>query len=169
MKGKSYIAENRELAFRTFCEEGGNVEGTLRRLAKEHGLALSKPTFYDWMKRFNFEERRVKVDGEKQKTADSQISFEERMINTLLDQQKTYEDYFKTLSAPDHQAQYAYTGIIKAILDIRTKLGSFKSAMFLDFMKDMITYLSKNDPGSVPVIEKNFDDFIEFARAKYGA
>lgn len=168
MKGKSYIAENRELAFSFYCEEGGNVEGTLRRLEKV-GLKLSKNTFYEWMKKFNFEERLKNIDAERQRTKDSQISFEEKMINTLLDQQKTYEDYFKTLTVPDHQAQYAYAGIIKTILDIRAKMGSFKSALFLDFMKDMISFLTKNDPEAVPFMDRNFDDFINFAKEKYGS
>ena len=48
MKGKSFIAENREIAFKRYCENGGNIEGTIRALKKD-GLNLSKPTFYDWL------------------------------------------------------------------------------------------------------------------------
>lgn len=122
MKGKSYIAENRELAFKAYCVEGGNVEATLRRLEKEQGLKLSKPTFYDWMKKYNFEERLEKVDAERQKTKDSQISFEEKMLNDLIVQKEKYEKYFETLAGIDNQAQYAYTNIIKTIMEVRKKL-----------------------------------------------
>lgn len=123
MKGKSYIAENRELAFKTYCEEGGNVEGTLRILAKKHDLKLSKPTFYDWMKKYNFEDRRLKVDIERQKARDSQISFEDKMLNDLVRQKDKYEKYFEQTENPDHQATYAYTGIIKMIIDVKKKLA----------------------------------------------
>ena len=166
MKGKSLIAENRELAFRKYCECGGNVDMTLRELARD-GFKLSKPTFYDWKEKFNFEERRGKVDVENQKASDFQISFDEKMMSALLKQKENYENYFETQATPDHQAQYAYAGIIKTIFDIRKTTASFKTALFVDFMKDLINFFSKNDPEAVPVIERNFDEFMNFAKGKY--
>ncbi|MBI5075621.1 MAG: hypothetical protein HZB62_10720 [Nitrospirae bacterium] len=168
MKGKSLIAENRELAFRIYCRCGGNVEMTLREMAKE-GLTLSKPTFYDWMEKFNFEERRTKVDAETQKAKDSQLSFDDKMLGALLKQKEKYETYFETLTIPDHQAQYAYAGIIKTIFDIRSRTASFKTSLFIGFMKDLINFYSKNDPAVVALIESSFDDFMTFAREKYAA
>lgn len=168
MKGKSFFAKNRELAFKVYCRCGGNVEMTLRELDKE-GLKLSKPTFYEWIEKFNLEERRTKVDAETQGVKDSQLSFEEKMLSALLKQKDKYETYFETLATPDHQAQYAYAGIIKTLFDIRTKVGSFKTALFIDFAKDLINFLSKTDPEAVGAIERNFDDFMTFAREKYGA
>ncbi len=168
MKGKSFIAENRELAFRKYCECGGNVEMTLREL-KKADLKLSKKTFYEWMKKFNFEERRSKVDIEKQKVNDSQISFEENMLSDLLKQKAKYETYFEGITGIDNQAQFAYASIVKTVIDIRAKLNAFKATAFIDFMKDLISYLNKNDPDTVPAIEKNFDDFMSFAKGKYGA
>ncbi len=168
MKGKSFIAENRELAFKVYCGCGGNVEMTLRELDKQ-GLKLSKPTFYEWIEKFNFEERRTKVDAETQRVKDSQLSFEDKMLDALLKQKEKYETYFDTLTTPDHQAQYAYAGIIKTIFDIRSKTASFKTSLFIDFMKDLINFYSKNDPAVVAVIENSFDDFMAFARDKYRA
>jgi hypothetical protein len=168
MKGKSLIAENRELSFKVYCQSGGNVELTLRELEKR-GLKLSKPTFYAWLEKYNFVERMRKIDSERQQAQDAEETFEESMMKALLDQKKAYEKYFLVITTPDHQAQYAYTGIIKAVLDIRSKMGSFKAALFLDFMKDLITYLSKNDSEAVPAIERNFDDFVQFAKEKYGS
>jgi len=168
VKGKSFIAENRELAFRIYCEQGGNVEATLRAMDKA-GLKLSKPSFNEWREKFNFEDRRVKVDAERQKTKDCQISFEDQMMNALIKQKDKYEAYFETLSVPDHQAQYAYAGVIKTIFEIRTKTASFKTSLFIDFMKDLVNFYSKNDPEVVPLLERNFDDFMAFAREKYAA
>jgi hypothetical protein len=166
VKGKSFITENRELAFKKYCECGGNVEMTIRALEKED-LKLSKKTFYEWMKKFNFEERRTKVDVERQIVTDSQISFEERMLSDLLKQKEKYEKYFEGITGIDNQAQFAYAGIIGKLFDIKMKLNAFKAALFIDFMKDLVSYFSKHDPDAVPVIEKNFDDFMAFARMKY--
>lgn len=121
MKGKSYIAENRERAFQVYCDEGGNVEATLRRLEKEHGLKLSKPTFYDWMKKYNFDDRRIKVDLEKQKVKDSQISFEEKIMLKLIAQIEKYEAYFENNATIDNQAVYAYTNLLKTIIELSRK------------------------------------------------
>ncbi|GER92678.1 hypothetical protein A45J_0396 [hot springs metagenome] len=122
MKGKSYIVENRELAFKVYCEEGGNIESTLRRLEKEHGLKLSKPTFYDWMKKFNFKDRLKNIDAERQKNKDSQISFEEKMMSDLMKQKEKYEKYFDGIAGIDNQAQYAYTNIVKTIIELSRKI-----------------------------------------------
>lgn len=122
MKGKSYITENRELAFKRYCENGGNIEGAIRALQKD-GLKLSKPTFYDWLKKYNFEERRTKVDMERQKARENQISFEDKMLNDLVRQKEKYEKYFEATDLLDNQATYAYTGIIKTIIDVKKKLA----------------------------------------------
>jgi len=168
MKGKSFITENRELAFRVFCACGGNVEMTLRELKKQ-GLELSRPTMDEWIEKFNFIDRRLKVDMERQKSTDNQISFEERMMSDLLKQKEKYEKYFESITGIDNQAQFAYSSLLKTIMDIKSKLGSDKAGLFIDFMKELISYLSREDPVAVPVIEKNFDEFISYARIKYAA
>ena len=167
MKGKSYIEENKVLAFTVYCHCGGNVEATLRELKKQ-GLDLSKPTFNDWRVKFCFEDRRLKIDQEKQKTADNQKSFEDQMLNALVSQKEKYEKYFGENDKLDHQAQYAYAGIIKTIIDIRERSGKHKSELFLGFVRDFITYLNKNDVEAVPLLERNFDDFINWAKGQYG-
>lgn len=148
MKGKSLIAENRELAFKVYCEEGGNVEVTLRRLEKEHELKLSKPTFYDWMEKYNFKERLKNIDAERQQTRDSQISFEERMMNDLLKQKEKYERYFDTISGIDNQAQYAYTNIVKTIIELSRKIKpSEKETKDPDEMKRLANEILESEYG----------------------
>lgn len=170
MKGKSYKAENRDLAFRIYCECGGNVEMCLRELRKQ-GLSLSKPTIYEWIKKYNFEDRRTAVDAEKQKVSDIQMSFEDQMLSDLIKQKEKYEIYFDSLgkNTIDNQAQFAYAGIIGKIFDMRAKMSSYKASVFIGFMKDLVNYLGKNDPDAVPVIERNFDDFMNYAKEKYAA
>ena len=38
---------------------------------------------------------------------------------------------------------------------------------FVDFMRDLIDWLSRNDPDTVAAIEKNFDEFVKWAKEKY--
>ena len=42
-----------------------------------------------------------------------------------------------------------------------------RAALFLDFVKDLIEYGSRNDPQLVSAIEDNFDDLVVWGREKY--
>jgi transposase len=42
-----------------------------------------------------------------------------------------------------------------------------RSALFLDFVRDLIEYGSRNDAELVRIIENNFDDLIQWGREKY--
>lgn len=48
--------------------------------------------------------------------------------------------------------------------DFDKKKGEF----FIACMKELIKYLQKNDPKAVPLLERNFDDFMAYAKEKYG-
>jgi len=39
--------------------------------------------------------------------------------------------------------------------------------VFLSFMRDMVTFLKDRDPEALIVLEKNFDEFISYAKEKY--
>ncbi len=171
MKGKSADLELRELAFQLYYESGGNKELTLRKL-EERGYTISKPTLYDWIEKFGFDERLTALLKKNQDARDAKaMSMEDLLLIELIKQKEKYEEYFKTLEKGkvDTQAMYAYTNILKTLLDLKTQLGSHKADLFLDFMKDFVTYLSKEDAEAVEYIERNFDGFVAFAREKYGA
>ena len=170
MANRSYQAETREDAYKTWRECGQNVEQTLAVLSKK-GYFISKPTVYDWMEKYGWKERAARAEVEEKKAIDTTTNAEARAIASLRKVQERFERYFETLGEGkiDSQAVYAYTGIIKSIAEIKEKTGAVKAALFLDFMKDLIEWLSKNDPDSVDVIERNFDDFVSYARERYGA
>lgn len=42
-----------------------------------------------------------------------------------------------------------------------------RAALFLDFVRDLIEFGSKNDPALVTAIEGNFDDLVNWGREKY--
>lgn len=48
------------------------------------------------------------------------------------------------------------------------KDGAQRSALFLDFIKDLIAFGGRNDAALVVAIEENFDDIITWGQEKYG-
>ena len=48
------------------------------------------------------------------------------------------------------------------------KEGAQRSALFLDFVKDLIQFGGRHDPELVKAIEDNFDDIIAWGQEKYG-
>ena len=69
-------------------------------------------------------------------------------------------------------------GIAKLLADMRkrdevlrqTQGGTQKidrPQIFVDFLKDLVSYLKDHDPEALAGLEKNFDPFIQFAKGKY--
>lgn len=170
MARRSYMAETREEAYRAWRQCGQNVELTLRECAKQ-GLTITKPTLYDWKTKYNWHDRAARTEAQEQKANNAVANGAGSAILDLEKLKSRYETYFDTLGAGavDNQAMFAYTGIIKSITDLQQKTGAARAAFFLDFMRDLIDWLAKNDPESVGAIERNFDEFVRFAKEKYGA
>lgn len=122
-KGKSASLEARETAFACYRECGGNVEAAVR-LFKKKGYTLSKPSFYEWLEKYNFKERLTAADAKAQEAKDAALTTEAQLLVDLKKQKDKYEKYFETLgSAIDNQAQYAYANLIKTIIELVRKTG----------------------------------------------
>lgn len=50
----------------------------------------------------------------------------------------------------------------------KLKNDAARSALFLDFLRDLIAFGGRNDAGLVAVIEDNFDDIVAWGQEKYG-
>lgn len=166
---KSYTADAHEAAYATWRQCGQNIEATVRELRKL-GYLITKPTLCDWREKFSWKERaaRAEVIGQKASEAAGQTT-EQMALASLYRVMEKYETYFETLTsvALDNQTMFAYIATVKAIRDIETKSNALKAACFLDFMKELIEWLSKHDVDAVPAIERNLDDFAAYAREKY--
>jgi hypothetical protein len=164
MKGKSLITENRELAFRIWCDEGTNVKKTLSRLNKDHGFPLSMPTIYDWINRFDWKGRLARLDA-------AQLNTQDLIVDPLVSigrQIEKYDKHFEALGdTVDNEAMGAYTNILKTRALLIEKQRQFKGQIIIEFMRELINYLSKNDPDSVAAIEKHFVEFSNIVRDKY--
>lgn len=170
MANKSYQAETREITYQTWRNCGQNFQLTQKELKKK-GFIISAPTLYDWAEKYNWKARAARAEAEEQKAKDINISFEEKLLADMTKQKERYDRYLENLgdAKTDVNALNGYINLCKTISDVRSKTGAFKASLFLDFMKDLIEWLSKNDPETVLAIENNFDDFVSFAKEKYGA
>jgi hypothetical protein len=48
-----------------------------------------------------------------------------------------------------------------------SEAGSASPEVFLAFMRDMVGFLKERDPEALQALEKNFDEFMSFAKEKY--
>jgi hypothetical protein len=109
-------------------------------------------TQYEW--------RKKKIDQVKRRVDYRKILYEVR--DNLLK---------KAQDTTDPQAIHAL-GALQRIIDAEEKIGSQEEAVpnpevFLGFMRDMVTFLKDRDPEALTALEKNFDEFIAFAKEKY--
>ncbi len=138
-----------------------------RKALKEKGLEVSRPTLYDWEGKYDWKNRKSEIDLRRQETEGQ--TQDENLLAGLLSQKKKFEGHFDSLGIEiDPQVTYAYTNIVKSIIDIRAKTNANRVELFMEFFKNLIDYAHKNDPQAVDVIERNLDDFVQYIREKYG-
>ncbi len=102
---------------------------TLEVLKKDHGMSVTAPTLYAWIEKYTWKDRAARAEAEEQRVKDVGLGFEDKMMASLIEQKESYEKYFKTLGhSPDNQATYAYTNLIKTIIDIKRKLKAEQAA-----------------------------------------
>jgi hypothetical protein len=168
---KSYTAEAHEVSYATWRQCGQNIEATVRELRKK-GYLITKPTLCDWRDKFTWCDRAARAEAEEQKAGDAKISSREKALVSLRKRLQSYDDYLDSLPAgnhPDNQALFAYTNLVKTIGDIEMKAQGYKATAYLDFMRDLVDWLGKNDEEGLACIERDLDDFTAWAREKYAA
>jgi hypothetical protein len=166
MKGKSWVKENRQIAFDTYCECDGSIEATRKTLIKK-GLELSRQTLYDWEQKYNWKERKAEIDRKRQEVEGQ--TADEQLLQGLLRQKKKIEEHFESLGTEiDTQAIHGYTNLVKTIIEIRARSNANRAEMFMQFLKDLVEYAQKNDSEALEIIDRNLDDFVQFVREKYG-
>ena len=165
-----YVNEGK--ALHTISKLTGIPEVTLQRWSVQE-----KKKNEDWgTKRKRYCERMSKAQEETRA-----IMREEILLQDLTHQRDLLKKYFddrEEMEKGDIQAMYAYTNvtdsICKILADMRKRDESLRSAqkidrpqIFLDFMRDLVSFLKEHDPAALEALEKNFDEFIGFAKTKY--
>ena len=155
---------------------------TLDEVARESGVSIQQLqrwlTKYEWrQKKEAFSKRRMKAQEETRA-----LIREEILLQDLVHQKDLLKSYFdgrEILEKGDIQAMYAYTNvtdsICKLLADMRKREDALRGTqkidrpqVFLDFMRDLVSFLKDRDPAGLEALEKNFDEFVVFAKDKYG-
>ncbi len=146
-KGKA-VRENIEMAYGIYCMMGANVARTIKELGKR-GLKLSRPTMDRWIKDYRFAERMEKADAERQKAEDCQLTFEQTMMQKLATQIERYEQYLEGLTAGrmDNQAVYAYTNLLKTVVELGRKIRPAKTEKDAEALKEQANEILESEYG----------------------
>lgn len=127
MPKKSYTDEARELAFEYWRRCGQNVDDTLTALKKERGWPIARQTIYDWMARYNWQDRAARLQAEAEEMARAKLHGREKVLADLLNQKEKYEKYFNDQAATgqvDPKATFAYVGLCRMILAVQKDMES---------------------------------------------
>jgi transposase-like protein len=177
-------AKAREYSFEVVdrCEDlYVQEERTFEDIAKETGVSAVQvqrwASKYEWKdKKKEFKARLFKAQEESRA-----IMREEILLQDLTHQRDLLKSYFdnrKILDKGDIQAMYAYTNvtdsICKILADMRKRDEALRGTqkidrpqVFVDFLKDLVAWLKEHDAEALVALEKNFDEFITFAKQKY--
>lgn len=117
--GKSFRIEAQEKAFELYRRLGGNMSAVHKQLNKD-GHRISLPTLYDWKKEFKWDDRMARADA---KAGLEDLPLEQKILHALIAQKEKYERYLDSITGVDNQAQFAYTNILKTIIDVKRKLN----------------------------------------------
>lgn len=156
-------------------------EKTHEDISKETGVSVPQiqrwSQKYDWRKkREEFKSRHLRAQEETRA-----LMREEILLQDLTHQRDLLKNYFdgkESLEKGDIQAMYAYTNITdsicKILADMRKRDEALRGAqkidrpqIFLDFMRDMVSFFKERDPEALSAFEKNFDEFVGWAKQRY--
>ncbi len=157
-------AEARDLAYRTWCESGQNLSETERKLNRD-GLPVTRQTLAEWREKYDWPGRAARAEcAEADKAA---ALTDDALILALLAQKKRYEDYFESLvrGQIDNQALYAYSNILKTLVDFSNKKRSEvvevdRPAVFLEDLQFVAETLREIDPEGLKVFARSFDTIV---------
>jgi len=167
----------REYSFEVIdhCEALYVVEGkTYDEIAKSSGVSIAQ--IQRWAEKYEWRKKKEERKSETLKAqADARSPVREKILLDLKKQKERYDKYFESLGENEvnTQATYAHTTLCKTISDIQKDLDSKteqkidRPQVFLDFMRDLVSFLKDKDPEALTALEKNFDEFIQFAKTKY--
>lgn len=157
------------------CETLYVVEGkTYDEIANSSGVSIAQ--VQRWADKYEWRKKKEERKSETLKAqAEIRSPVREKILLDLRKQKNRYDKFFETLPEGEvnTQATYAHTTLCKTISDIQKDLDSKmvqsidRPQIFLDFMRDLVSFLKDKDPDALGGLEKNFDEFIEFAKTKY--
>jgi hypothetical protein len=158
-----------------------NEEKTLEEISKKTDVPVV--TLQRWGEKYEWRKKKDEFKSRVLKAQEETRALirEEILLQDLIHQRDLMKKYFEdkeVMEKADTQMMYAYTNVTDAICkilaDMRKRDESLRSAqkidrpqVFLEFMRDLVSFLKDHDPDALASLEKNFDPFVEYAKAKY--
>lgn len=152
------------------CEALYVNEGkTYEEISSETGVSV--PQLQRWGIKYEWRKKREDL---KKTSLDANTQARGLVSETILEDLKKhkarYDKFFESL--PEDQinvgASQQYTLVCKTIREILTKKEQkIDLQLFLCFLEDLVSYLKEHDPTALEALEKNFDEFVAFAKTKY--
>jgi hypothetical protein len=177
------MARNREYSFEIVDQcEGLYVQEdkTQDEISKGKGVSIAQ--VQRWHKKYEWKKKREEYRQRVMKAQEETraIVREEVLLQDLVNQKVMMDDYFKgrVYDKGDSNTVGNYINIInnisKLLADMRKRDETLhglqkvdRPQLFLDFMRDIVSFLKEHDPVALSALEKNFDEFINFAKEKY--
>jgi hypothetical protein len=119
---KSYLASNRDLAYRIWRECGQNVDLTCRKLRQlPEGFPVTRQTLGEWLKVYNWRERAARAEAEEQRTKDAVVGAEEKVLSTLARVINKLDQQIDTSEGAlvDSQMLFAFRNVAKTFMEIK--------------------------------------------------
>ncbi len=147
----------------------------------EQGYEISKSAIHRYGQAFDERLSAIRIATEQARAVTEAARDEEGAMNEALIR-LVQQEAFKVLvnlNDEDKNAMLPKVGLMVAKLskaavgqkkwasEVKTKAEVFKAGFFMEFMKEYISWLSRNDADAVQVIERNFDPFMAYAKEKY--
>ncbi len=158
-----------------------NEEKTLEEISKKTEVPVV--TLQRWGEKYEWRKKKDEFRARVLKAQEESRALirEEILLQDLVHQRDLMKKFFEDKEAiekGDTQMMYAYTNVTDAICkilaDMRKRDESLRGAqkidrpqVFLEFMRDLVSFLKDHDPDGLTALEKNFDEFITFAKQKY--
>lgn len=137
--------------------------------AIEEALGVSRQSLADWKART----RRPGEELDEWDKAREQRQSTGRRLKNLLERELAFaEEVEAGKLGPQTLDGISKLGALvqrfeQAEREAALKSTAQRAALFLDFVRDLIEYGSRNDPELVRVVESNFDELITWGREKY--
>ena len=157
----------KQIAYDTWRRCGHNLVDTVRVLKSENNFTVTRQTLASWRDEYDWEARAARAEAEEKSLSESTDISDNALLNSLLKQKANYERYFETLPAGriDNQAVYAYSNLLKKIVDIRPKedgstVDIDRPKLFLEDMDFIAKTLKEIDPEGLKVLGRSIDVII---------
>lgn len=157
----------KQIAYDAWRLCGQNLVETARALKRDHSFKVTRQTLASWRDEYDWEGRAARAEAEENRLAEAADISDAAIMNALLKQKKNYEDYFSTLPAGriDNQAVYAYSNLLKKIVDIRPRddgpaVDIDRPKLFLEDLQFIAEILKEIDPEGLKVFGRSIDTII---------